>query len=131
MWKYRCARRNLARFLDATKKTRLLLPWALCALFLVSFGAFAQSDVASISGFVRDSPGAGVPGAKVTIKNETVEFERTITTNNEGYYVVSALPPGFYTVRVEHAGFQTFEEVHKKLDPSIPSTVNVSMTVGT
>jgi len=113
------------------KKWESLGVVALCALFLMSFSAFAQSDVASISGFVRDASGAVVPGAKVLIKNEAVEFERTITSNNEGYYVVSALPPGFYTVRVEHAGFSTFEEVHKKLDPSIPTTVNITLTVGT
>jgi hypothetical protein len=70
----------------------------LCLLFLLSYSAFAQSDVASISGFVRDSSGAVVPGAKVLIKNEAVDIERAITTNNEGYYVVSAIPPGSYSV---------------------------------
>ncbi len=103
----------------------------LSSFFLMSFGAFAQSDVASISGFVRDSSNAFVPGVKILIKNEAVEFERTVTTNSEGYYFVSTLPPGFYTVRAEHAGFSSFEEVHKKLDPSIPSTVNITLTVGT
>ena len=93
---------------------------SLYALFLFSFSAFAQSDVASISGFVRDSSNAVVPNAKVVIKNEGVEFERTANTNNEGYYVVSALPPGFYTVRAEHAGFESFQLVHKKLDPAFP-----------
>jgi hypothetical protein len=52
----------------------------------LSFGAFAQSDVASISGFVRDASGSVVPEARVTIKNEGVEFERALLTNNEGYY---------------------------------------------
>jgi len=103
---------------------------ALSLILLAPFGAFAQSDVAAISGFVRDSSTAVVPGVKVVIKNEAVEFERTATTNNEGYYVVSALPPGFYTVKVEHPGFQTFEVLHKKLDPSIPASVDVVLTVG-
>ncbi|HYW45081.1 MAG TPA: carboxypeptidase regulatory-like domain-containing protein [Bryobacteraceae bacterium] len=103
---------------------------ALSLILLAPFGAFAQSDVAAISGFVRDSSSAVVPGVKVVIKNEAVEFERTATTNNEGYYVVSALPPGFYTVKVEHPGFQTFEVLHKKLDPSIPVSVDVVLTVG-
>jgi hypothetical protein len=99
-------------------------------LLLMSFGAFAQSDVASISGFVRDASNAFVPGVKVLIKNEGVEFERLVTTNNEGYYVVSALPPGLYSVQAQHAGFRTFELVHKKLDPSIPSTVDINLEVG-
>jgi hypothetical protein len=103
----------------------------LLLIFLMSCAAFAQSDVAAISGFVKDSSGAVVPDAKVTVKNEGVDILRTINTNAEGYYVVSALPPGFYTVRVEHAGFQNFELVHKKLDPSIPGTVDAVLTVGT
>jgi hypothetical protein len=103
----------------------------LCALFLMSFSAFAQSDVASISGFVRDSSGAVVPGVKILIKNEAVEFERTVTTNNDGYYFVSTLPPGFYTISAEHAGFQKYDLVHQKLDPSITATVNIALTVGT
>ncbi|HTX36434.1 MAG TPA: carboxypeptidase regulatory-like domain-containing protein [Bryobacteraceae bacterium] len=103
---------------------------ALCLVALLSFSAFAQSDVASISGFVRDASGAVVPGAKVVIKNEGVEFERTLTTNNEGYYYVAALPPGLYTVTAEHAGFQSFELLHKKLDPSIPATVDIVLAVG-
>src|ERR1019366_2750724 len=63
-------------------------------------------------------------------KNEAVEFERALTTNSEGYYVVSAIPPGFYSVEVQHSGFQKYELVHKKLDPAIPSTVNITLTVG-
>jgi hypothetical protein len=113
------------------KKFECLVVTLLCFALLMSVPAFGQSDVAAISGFVRDSTGAVVPAAKVTVKNEAVEFERVLTTNNEGYYVVSAIPPGFYTIRVEKTGFSTFEELHKKLDPSIPATVNVSLTVGT
>ena len=40
--------------------------WLIALLIaLMSFSAFAQSDVASISGFVRDASGSVVPGAKV------------------------------------------------------------------
>ena len=58
------------------KTKRTSLSGALCALFFLSFSAFAQSDVASISGFVRDSSNAVVPNAKVVIRNEGVEFEK-------------------------------------------------------
>src|SRR5580704_7742324 len=121
----------------AMKMWRFLWVRAVCLISLASFGvylapfsAFAQSDVASISGFVKDASGAVVPGAKVVVKNEGVEFERTLTTNNEGYYYAAALPPGLYTVRAEHAGFQSVEVLHKKLDPSIPGTVDVVLAVG-
>jgi hypothetical protein len=105
--------------------------WLIALLIaLTSFSAFAQSDVASISGFVRDPSGSVVPGAKVVIRNEGLEFERTTNANNEGYYYVSALPPGLYSVRVEQSGFQAYDLLHKKLDPDIPATVDVVLTVG-
>ena len=107
-----------------------VLSTALCLFVSFSFSALAQSDVASISGFVRDPSGAVVQGAKVQIKNEAVEFERNIVTNNEGYYFASTLPPGFYTVEAEHPGFEKFQLLHEKLDPAIPSTVNIRLTVG-
>src|SRR6202789_3252475 len=121
----------------AMKTWKFLWVRALCLISLASFGAFlapfsafAQSDVASISGFVKDASGAVVPGAKVVVKNEGVAFERTLTTNNDGYYFVAALPPGLYTVTAEHAGFQSFELVHRKLDPSIPAQVDIALQVG-
>ena len=59
---------------------------------------FGQSDNAQISGFVKDPTGAAVPGASVVIKNEGSNYERTAKTNESGYYMITALPPGSYTV---------------------------------
>ena len=42
---------------------------ALLVLLCTSL-AFAQSDLGSISGFVKDPSGAVVPKAQVTVKNE-------------------------------------------------------------
>jgi len=72
---------------------------------------FAQSDTASISGFVRDPSRATVPGATVVIRNEATGLERRTTTNESGYYTVSSLPPGFYTVSAESPGFKKFEKL--------------------
>ena len=48
---------------------------ALAALLLISVAAFAQSDVGTITGFVRDPTGAVVPNATVIIKNEAIKEE--------------------------------------------------------
>src|SRR5262245_9814280 len=60
----------------------------------------AQSDNARIVGTVTDSTGAIVPGATVVAKNERTSEERTSTTNESGYYIISALKPSTYTVTV-------------------------------
>ncbi|MBS1856569.1 MAG: carboxypeptidase regulatory-like domain-containing protein [Acidobacteria bacterium] len=99
-------------------------------LLLITGLAFAQSDLGSISGFVRDPSGAVVPNAKVTVKNPT-GLERQTTTNESGYYTVTNIPPAFYTVNVEASGFKRYESSQNKLDPSAALSLDVALTVGT
>ncbi len=73
-----------------------LLAFAVLCLFHVA--ALAQTDQGRIVGTVTDANGAIVPGAAVLIKNERTGEERTASTNDSGYYIVSSLKPSFYTV---------------------------------
>ncbi len=84
--------------------------------FLLLSPAFSQSDTAQISGFVRDPSGLGIPGAGVTVTNETTQLERKAVTNDQGYYVVASLSPGYYTIAVEMEGFKKFVKTRNKLD---------------
>jgi hypothetical protein len=69
--------------------------WALLAvLALAPTMALAQSDTAAMTGFVRDPSGAVVPNATVNIRNEATGVERRLTSNQDGYFVASSLPPG-------------------------------------
>src|SRR5262249_8180147 len=76
------------------------------AILVVSETLFAQSDLDTISGFVRDPSGASIPNAVVTIENQT-DIERQATTNESGFYAITNIPPGFYTVSAEAPGFQS------------------------
>src|SRR5258708_10070600 len=101
---------------------------ALALVLLLSTSlAFAQSDLGSISGFVKDPSGAIVPRAKVSVKNDT-GLERQATTNDSGYYTVTNIPPGLYAIRVEVAGFTKYESVGNKLDASAALTADVTPT---
>src|SRR5437588_8110251 len=91
--------------------------------------AFAQSDLGSISGFVKDPSGAIVPKAKVTVKNES-GLERQATTNDSGYYTITNIPPAFYTISVEVSGFKKYESKGNKLDASAALSADVTLTVG-
>ncbi len=101
-----------------------------CSVWFCKRRRLAQSDNAQISGFIKDPTGAAVPGASVVIKNEVSNYERTAKTNDSGYYIITALPPGFYTVTVEAGGFKKFQQTKKKLDPSIATTVDAELTLG-
>src|SRR6201991_1061050 len=71
---------------------------ALAAVCLFQFPAFAQSDQGRISGIVTDANGGIVPGATVLVKNERTGEERTATSNESGYYIISALKASTYTI---------------------------------
>src|SRR6516162_5019206 len=73
-------------------------------LLFIAGVSFAQSDLGSIVGFVKDPSGGTVPRAVVTVKNEATGAERRAATNEAGYYVVTNVPPGFYSVSVEATG---------------------------
>jgi hypothetical protein len=106
-----------------------LLSIGLC-LALSSLLVFAQSDNAVISGFVKDQAGAVVPNAKVTVKSESRAFERTTTANSEGYYVVTSLPPGIYTIQAEASGFKSYQETGRKLDANLTTSLDIALQTG-
>ncbi|MBI3282254.1 MAG: TonB-dependent receptor [Acidobacteria bacterium] len=91
---------------------------------------FGQSDTAQVSGFVKDPSGAGVPSASVTLRNEATGLERHASANASGYYAVSSLPPGYYTIMAEATGFKRFQKTGNKLDPNIAATVDANLEVG-
>src|SRR5437763_680235 len=116
--------RNKAMVCVALLASALALCWGLGAP-----GSWAQSDLGRISGFVKDPSGATVPNAKVTVRNNAA-VERTTTTNESGYYVITNVPPGLYTMTVGAAGFQKFESKDNKLDPAADLVIDASLTVG-
>ncbi|MBC7928359.1 MAG: TonB-dependent receptor, partial [Bryobacteraceae bacterium] len=100
------------------------------ATLLLGVVLFAQSDNSSISGIVKDQTGASVVNAKVTVTNEATAFERIVNSNESGFYTVTNIPPGYYTVKVELAGFKTFTKTRNKLEAALPSAVNADLAVG-
>lgn len=106
-------------------KTVLLICLALCFTFILN----AQSDLGSIQGFVKDPSGASIPNAKVTARNTTGQ-ERQTLTNESGYYTITNIPAGVYSIQVEAAGFKKFESSNNKLDASASLALDATLTVG-
>lgn len=72
-------------------------------------GLQAQIITGSLTGIVMDSSSAVVPGATVTLTNERSGDIRRTTTNSEGYFSISGVLPGSYTVTIEMQGFQPYK----------------------
>src|SRR5215469_1597219 len=81
----------------------------LLALLWATFSASAwpQTQLATVLGTVSDSTGAVIPGAQVTILNQSTGLKRSTPTDTNGQYRLAGLPPGMYTIRAEKEKFQT------------------------
>jgi hypothetical protein len=71
--------------------------------------AFAQGDQGRFTGTVRDQTNAFVAGATVKVKNERTGEERTVLSNQQGYFLIGSLKPSTYTIRAEKDGFAAIE----------------------
>ena len=87
-------------------KFSALLFTLLCALG--SSVILAQSTTGTILGQVTDSSGAIVLSAKVTATNTLTGEAHSITTNEQGQYVIPHLPVGVYRVESEAASKRLF-----------------------
>jgi len=72
----------------------------------VATSAIAQQTVGSIHGTVRDTQGAVVQNAEVTARNVATNLSRATTTNENGDYRLSDLPPGRYELKVAASNFK-------------------------
>ncbi len=90
----------------------------------------AQVTTGQISGIVKDKTGASLPGVTVTVINQQTTLERTATTDEGGFYLVTNLPPGAYRVRIEHRGFKTYSEDNIQLTAGERASVNPSLEIG-
>jgi hypothetical protein len=86
---------------------RIDRPALLLLLLLLAPGAAAQTTTSTIEGTVTDASGAVVSGAEVTVSGTTLASVRTATTGANGFYRVTALPAGTYTLAVSAKGFAT------------------------
>jgi hypothetical protein len=100
-------------------------------LGLVLLGTVAYSqETASIVGTVSDPTGAAVPNAKITLTNVETGLVRSTETNTAGSYAARELTIGRYNVRVEVAGFKTFERTGITLNVNDTVRADASLQVG-
>jgi hypothetical protein len=90
--------------------------------------AFAQN--ASVSGTVRDSSGAAVTEAFVTMKSLATGVERQGRTNDTGFYRIEPLAPGDYGLTIEKAGFKEVNVDKLTLSVDQKLTFNSTLEVG-
>ena len=100
-------------------------------LVLLSAGTiWAQVTTATISGTMKDSTGAVLPGVKVVILNEETGISRTVQTDPAGRYSAPSLSLGNDRVTGSQEGFQTEVRTGIVLTVGREAVVDLSLAVG-
>lgn len=122
-------------------KVKALLALA-SVIALLAGAVFTQSGTSGVSGTIRDTNGAVVAGATVTLSNASTGFERTTTANSEGAFSFPSVPPSTYRLEVTASGFKKLVNTEIKLavdtaarfDPVLEAgdvSATVTVTTGT
>src|ERR1044071_777373 len=98
---------------------------AAIALLLLPATLVAQGGSSTISGLVKDSTGAPLPGVSVMVRHLETAVAFDAVTNEDGLYRVGTLVPGSY--RVE-AGVDGFEPVARTVTLAVSQTLAIDIT---
>jgi hypothetical protein len=110
---------------------RFLMRFAAAAALLLTLAPAlrAQTDLARIQGTVKDSAGAALPGATVTITNVATNRQVTSTADEDGEYAVQSLQPGDYRIDVTQPNFKTTRQ-DVKLEVAQAATLDFVLEAG-
>jgi hypothetical protein len=112
----------------ASVRARVLGGLAALLFLLAPASASAQS---ALSGLVRDTSGAVMPGVSVEASSPVlIEKVRSVVTDGEGRYSIVDLRPGTYTVVFTLTGFNAFRREGIELPANFTMTINAEMRVG-
>jgi carboxypeptidase family protein/TonB-dependent receptor-like protein len=112
---------------------RLLRSFVGAAVFtLLACGIASAQAVAGaqLSGIVRDTTGAAIPGAEVTATKIDTGAMRTVFTGADGAYALPNLPVGPYQLKVTLQGFNTYVRDGIVLEVGSNPELNVTLAVG-
>src|SRR5260370_17815473 len=101
----------------------------LCAAISVT-PSLAQTSMGRISGTVTDSTNASISDAKVTVINVDTRATRIAASDANGFYTVTNLAIGNYTVELSKQGFKTQAHSGISLSADARITVDFKLEVG-
>lgn len=97
---------------------------------ITSQPALAQTTTSTIEGTIKDAQGSVVAGAQVGVKAAVLGIERNATSDADGFYRITALPAGNYTLTISHTGFatRTFDNIELTLNRTLK--LDIPLEVG-
>ncbi len=103
---------------------------AVIAVLALVCASYAQTFRGGVEGTVTDSTGAAIPQAQVTAKNAGTALTRTTQTDDQGFYFITELPLGEYTVTASKGGFRTATVQGIRVGVSARERINLQLRPG-
>jgi Carboxypeptidase regulatory-like domain len=104
--------------------------YAVLAAAMTCSVALAQTSFGRIAGSVTDQSDAAIAGVKVTVSNTETQSSRVVETDENGFYVITNLPIGPYTVEVNQPGFKRQQRTDVNVAADGRLTVDFKLQVG-
>src|SRR5580700_6317909 len=122
---------NTVGFTSEAKRAPYRCWIVLAALATVfSVAAWAQTQLAAVSGTITDPSGAVVLGVSITIVNQGTGLKRNALTDPAGEYRFAGLPTGKYSLRIEKPGFQSQTREGIELASAAAVIIDSRLTIG-
>jgi len=110
--------------------TRLLAILAIAACAILGAASADAQVTGTIQGYVSDESGARLPGVTVTVANEETGIERSVYTNDAGFYTAQKLQSGLYSINASLEGMQTVRRENVTVLVGQTITVSLDLSVG-
>jgi Carboxypeptidase regulatory-like domain/TonB dependent receptor len=99
-------------------------------IFCLASVASGQTVTTRITGTVKDTNDASVPGVKVTLTDTGTRDQKTATTNEEGTFTITDVRPGTYALSAEGAGFKKLQVSNIEAHVDTPINLNLVLEAG-
>src|SRR5437016_3407788 len=106
---------------------KLILPAVMIPLLAVAAWSVVGG---SISGTVKDATGGVIPGAMITVTNESLRTEFKTMTDPRGYFSFPNLAVGRYELTIECRGFKPLKRAGLVIDVNTALEVTASLEIG-
>jgi Carboxypeptidase regulatory-like domain len=113
---------------EGTMYERKKIVGVIVLLLLSSVTVWAALN-GDIEGVVRDTSGAIIPSANITIISVATGAQRTLISDERGYFIAAQLPIGEYDVRVQLAGFKSSSQ-RVLVKSAERASLNITLEVG-
>lgn len=111
--------------------TSYIRPFALSLfMILMSLPLLAQVDQGAVTGVIKDSTGATIPGATVTLTDTDNGLVLTGKSDASGIYTFSPVKIGNYKITATHPGFATVTQENVTVDVQQRRAVDITLSTG-